>query len=178
MSVETMSHSSRNLDLVLVVQKNKKMADGGAWTRICAKTVLSLLWPDDTFSVLSFADTVKVEQEPRAVDKDLQTVEPALRIIDQMEFDGTGSSLAAALEEGLKLLAPAQSSRVLVLLSDGVYTGKKPGGLGKTIPVFAWAPVKASMGDVLEKIATDTEGQYLFLPAPGQILELRKRVAG
>lgn len=174
---ETQVKGARNMDIAVVFQRDQTMAQGAAWTRVCLKTVLSLLTTDDTFSLVSCAGSVKVEQQKTDLDKNLTIVEQMVDKVETIPFEGAGEAdLAGGLNKAFEMLADAQNPRGVILLSNG--KGKKPQNLKPSIPVFACATLPESAGDVLEEIAIATGGKYLFVPDLKQILGLRKKILG
>jgi hypothetical protein len=130
-------------------------------------TFINMFQPGDKFSIISFRDTISYVYPTSA---SLTTANPvsladASSKVRAMTASGN-TNIGDAIIAGTNVLNPESEPRGMVLLSDGEWNkGPNPlNVLPSNIRIYTIALGDHGQLDTLRKIATQTQGQYLFTP--------------
>jgi hypothetical protein len=112
----SLKYSSRAGTIVVVADRSLSMPTGSdAQLKDTIDRVIPGMRGDDKIAVVSFGDNLSVDQAPQTAKFGGFTG----------EIDGDASNLADAIDQALGLIPPESPGRILVL-SDGLFTGRDP----------------------------------------------------
>jgi VWFA-related protein len=147
--------------------------------------------PGDRVAIVKFADGNEISQEYTPV-KDAQVKDELKKIIDQStSLSRDSTSLYDAICTAISLTSGQPGSRAVVVITDGVDNSsdrcepseviehaREAGipvciiGLGSQMDMLVPGSETETVGELLERIATATEGRYRFAPLPSDLEEI------
>lgn len=130
-------------------------------------TFINMFQPGDKFAVISFSTQIYRTYPTTAnlVVANKSSLAEASAKVQTLQALAT-TNIGDAIVAGTNLLSPEQEPRGMVLLSDGEWNvGPDPlKVLPKDIRIYTIALGNNGQLDLLRKIATQTQGQYLYTP--------------
>ena len=171
-SVEPVVDSQEPIAIIVAVDTSGSMAaqDKIAHARDAASAFVDALGPNDRLSIVAFATDVRVVQEPTP---DRAALKEA---IGGLAAKGDTRLYDAVAEASRRQAGQTVRRKVLLVLSDGEDT-KSDANLenaiaaatGASSPVYAIGLGSEVKKDVLDKLATATGGQSVYVDDPAQL---------
>lgn len=189
--------STTPVSIVPVIDRSGSMVSSGYVdiTKTSSKQFVDLMGIDDRVAVVSFGSSGEVEY-PTVASPTLQIInDPSVRDdvkteIDSINFGGC-TYMGEGVEKARDLLNLAPGKRAMVLLSDGYDNkGCDPNSttrkwakdvatsLPVDMPVYTCAIGPTSDQELLDQIATDTNGRYYYMPTIDDLFEIYNYVRG
>ncbi len=182
-----------SVDVALAVDRSGSMITSGYVdvTRTAARGFVDLLAVDDGVGVASFGSDARDEfpdETPPSVRRIVGQADrdDAIAAIDGIGFGGS-TEMGPGLQLAADMLDGSTNTRAVVLLSDGYDNGSPDartvaGGLASDIAVHTCAMGPLSDQELLEDVATSTDGLYLYMPTIDDLFLLlnviREQVTG
>ncbi|MEN9612636.1 MAG: hypothetical protein RLZZ628_3450 [Bacteroidota bacterium] len=187
--------SSSPVNVVTVIDRSGSMIGAGYVdvTKIASKQFVDFMNPQDEIGIVSFGDSAIQEYSLKLITGQ-PIKEDCKQAIQSIAFGGC-TYMGAGIMEAKSMLNSVSGDKAMVLMSDG-YDNKgcdagnasKPSaldaiaGLAGSLPIYSCAMGPLSDQDLLQKLATLTDGRYYFMPTIDDLLEIynyiRSQVSG
>ena len=171
LQVESIVDSTEPIAIALVIDTSGSM-EGAKLTqaKLAMHGLLDALGPNDRVTIVRFSDEVNVLQE-RTADRDA-----AKAAIDRLAAKGNTRLYDAVAESARRLAQQPERRRVLFVLTDGEDTQSSTSfenslaaATGAGTPVYAIGLGDEVSHDVLDKLASTTGGQSVYVDDPNQL---------
>lgn len=171
-----------NANSVLVIDNSASMKSNGyvAITKRCSKAFVTYALPGDGLGVVRFEKTAGITQPFAIVDLNRSQVNAAVSAIDDLKFNGDKTAIGLGLQAAEGMLNSQLNPRGVVLMSDG-FNNAGPAPLTvlpSGYPVYSCAMGKKADVDLMQEIATRTNGQYFNAPYPATMMFIFNQIRG
>ena len=176
-----MPTNDNSISVALVIDTSGSMTGNNYVdiTKIDSKAFVNCVRQGDKIAICHYDEKGTTPYPLAEVTNTNSVIEDAVRIIQNLVFDGWSTNIAAGLSQGKSQIRSEAVSKGIVLLSDG-YNNSGPGPLTELpldYPIFSCAMGPHSDKDLMQQIAAKTtNGQYYYAPKVVDMMKIYNQI--